>query len=133
MSAPEDTARDLRHVVCPAEELPAGRMRAFTLGARRILVVGLPGGEYNAVADFCPHQRGPLSGGSLERMWLADEANNHVQSADRWVLICPFHNFEMDARTGCPVVPIGRSRAATYPVAVEDGQIVVYLRKSRRT
>jgi nitrite reductase (NADH) small subunit len=121
-----------RHVVCAADDLPAGSMTAFAVGRRRVLIVSLPDGEYRALADFCPHQRGPLSGGSLERMWVADRVNGHEQSPDTWVLVCPFHNFETDARTGCPVVPIGRSRAATYPVAVEDGQVVVYLAKSRR-
>lgn len=131
-AATEATDHGLRHVVCPVEELPPGTMKAVTVGRRRVLVVGLPDGEYSAVSDFCPHQRGPLSGGSVERMWIADRVNGYEQSPDTWVLICPFHNFETDVRTGCPVVPIGRSRAATYPVAVEDGRVVVYLRKDRR-
>jgi nitrite reductase (NADH) small subunit len=123
------TGQDERHVVCAAEDLPPGSMKAVTIGHRRVLVVGLPDGEYRAMSDFCAHQRGPLSSGSVDRMWVADRVHDHEQSPDRWVLVCPFHNFETDVRTGCPVVPLGRSRTATYRTAVEDGQVVVHLRK----
>lgn len=117
-----------RLVVCRAGELRPGGTRLLTPGGRRrILVARLSEDEYTAVTDYCPHQGGPLSGGSMERMWVGDDYYEHRQAEDRWVLICPYHNFETDARTGCPVLRINRSRAATYPVAVEDGEVVVYV------
>ncbi|MEU8606952.1 Rieske (2Fe-2S) protein [Actinoplanes sp. NPDC048791] len=127
---PADT--EVRHVACAVTELPEGSMKALAVDGRRIIVVAVGNGEYTALADYCPHQRGPLSGGSVERMWVSDRVGEHERSPDTWVVICPFHNFETDVRTGCPVLPLGRSRAATYRTAVEDGQVVVYRRRGQR-
>ncbi|GGP32573.1 hypothetical protein GCM10018980_72970 [Streptomyces capoamus] len=116
-----------RHEVCPVGELPPGHMRLFTTGRRRILVAAFPGGEYRAMSDYCPHHGASLSQGQLERMWQAGPDGRHMPDPDRWVVVCPFHNYEIDARTGCPVVKLGRSRAATYDVAVEAGTVVLYI------
>lgn len=127
MTASARAAGRTRHEVCPVGELPAGHRRLFSHGKRRIVVVGLPGGEYRALSDICPHHGASLAAGTLERMWQAGPDCRHVQDDTRWVLVCPFHNFEFDVRTGQPVVRLGRSRAATYEVAVEDGMVVLYL------
>jgi 3-phenylpropionate/trans-cinnamate dioxygenase ferredoxin subunit len=122
------TARRTRHVVCPVAELPPGRTRLFTHENRRIVVAALPGQEYRALSDHCPHHGGSLAAGSLERMWQADPCGRHVPDENRWVVVCPFHNYEIDVRTGRPVVKLGRrTRAATYEVTVEEGFVVLYV------
>ena len=116
-----------RHVVCGADELRPGTTRAIRVGRRAIVVEHIPGHGYVALADRCPHQGAPLSSGLFEPMWVGEEVGDHSRDAGRWVLVCPFHNFETDVRTGCPVAPLGRRRNATYPVQVEEGEVVVYL------
>jgi nitrite reductase/ring-hydroxylating ferredoxin subunit len=116
-----------RYEVCPVGELHTGQLRLFATGKRRIAIAALPGGEYRAISDYCPHHRASLSEGCLERMWQADEQRRHVRDQDRWVVVCPFHQFEFDVRTGHPVAKLGRARAATYEVAVEDGMVVLYV------
>lgn len=116
-----------RHEVCPADELPAGTSRVVRLGRRRILVVHDSLGRHHAVSDVCPHQGGPLSGGSVERMWVADRPGEHRASEDQVVAVCPWHNFETDVQTGCSAWSPRPFRAATYPVAVEDGVVALYV------
>ena len=120
-----DPAR--RHVVCQADELPPGTTTMFAVGRRKLVVGHVPGHGYVALINQCPHQGAPLSKGLFEPMWVADEVGEHSRDVGRWVLVCPFHNFETDVVTGCPVAPLGRRRNATYPVRVEEGEVAVYL------
>nr|AGZ93836.1 rieske region [Streptomyces sp. WM6386] len=116
-----------RHVVFALDELAPGTSRVAELGRRRILVVRDENGELHALSNLCPHQGGPLSGGSVERMWVADRPGEHRRSGSRTVAVCPWHNFETDVSTGCSVWEPRPLRAATYRAEVEDGDVVVYV------
>jgi nitrite reductase (NADH) small subunit len=115
-----------RHVVCPTDELPRGGTRLVAIGRRRILVVRTDEDEYLALASHCPHQGGPLDKGTLERMWVSDEVGTYSTSRKRFVVVCPWHNFEIEARRGCSPIEPARLRVATYTVQVEDDHVVVY-------
>lgn len=117
----------VRHVVCGSDELAPGESRPVTLGRRRILLVRDAAGEYRALSDVCPHQGGPLSGGTVERMWESDGPGRHRASDSRTVAVCPWHNFETDVATGRSVWEPRPLRCATYRTAVEDGSVVLYL------
>jgi nitrite reductase (NADH) small subunit len=119
--------RRQRHVVCRRDELGPGTTKLYAVGRRQIVVAHIPDGGYVALSNYCAHQGGPLSAGSFQPMWVGDQVGEHAKDAERWVLICPYHNFETDVRSGCPVFPLGRSRTANYKVVVEDEDIVVYL------
>lgn len=116
-----------RHVVCRTDELLPGTTREVKLGRRAIVVAHVPGQGYVALANQCPHQGAPLSRGLFEPMWVADDIGEHVRDSGRWVLVCPFHNFETDVHSGCPVARLGARHNATYRVRAEDGEVVVYL------
>ncbi|MGE3268118.1 MAG: Rieske (2Fe-2S) protein [Chloroflexota bacterium] len=96
--------------VAPVAAVRDGERREFDVDGQRLIVVNL-GGEYYALASRCPHQGGPLGRGQLED----------------GVLVCPWHLWRFDARTGRARWPEGYTRIACYPVKIEDGQIVVSL------
>jgi nitrite reductase/ring-hydroxylating ferredoxin subunit len=101
--------RQSRYVaVGPTGAVQAGQMREFVVEDLEILVVNLDG-SFHAFANRCPHQGGPLSKGRLED----------------GVMICPWHLWRFDARTGRPHFPEGYTGVARYPVKVENGQIFV--------
>ena len=128
MSATEGTARRRKRVVvCAADAMVPGERRVVELGRRRILLVRDHNDGYRAVSDVCPHQGGPLSAGSVERMWVGDQPGEHRRSETRMVAICPWHNFETDIETGCSAWEPRTFRAATYRTAVEDGKVVLYV------
>lgn len=115
-----------RHVVCRRDELPRGGMRIVEAGRRRIVVTRTDDDEYFALTSHCPHQGGPLEKGTVERMWVSDEVGRHKVSADEIVLVCPWHNFEIEARRGCSPIEPARLRVATYVARVEDDDVVLY-------
>jgi nitrite reductase/ring-hydroxylating ferredoxin subunit len=94
--------------VGPAGSIAAGQMREYLVEDVEIVVVNVEG-ELHAFANRCPHQGGPLARGRLED----------------GVIWCPWHLWQFDARTGRSRWPEGYTRAASYPVKVEDGQILV--------
>jgi nitrite reductase/ring-hydroxylating ferredoxin subunit len=94
--------------VGPVDAVQAGQMREFAIGDLDIVVVNWDG-AIHAFANRCPHQGGPLSKGRLED----------------GVMICPWHLWRFDARTGRPHFPEGYTSVARYPVKIEDGQILV--------
>jgi nitrite reductase/ring-hydroxylating ferredoxin subunit len=66
------------------------------------------GGTLHAMDGMCPHSNGPLGHGALHGT----------------MLICPYHSWGFDCRTGESDVD-DELKLATYPVRVEDGVIFV--------
>jgi nitrite reductase/ring-hydroxylating ferredoxin subunit len=91
-----------------AASIPDGGMRTLYVEDLTIVLVNL-GGEIYALDDKCPHQGGPLSRGTLK--------DN--------LLMCPWHCWQFDVKSGRPHWPEGIWRATRYPVKLEDGQIMV--------
>ena len=98
--------------VCPADELPPGRMKIVHAGQLAIGVYNV-GGELYAIEDRCSHDDGPLCEGD----WDADEG----------VVICPRHGANFDIRTGDPLTLPAFQPVSTYRVGVADGTIRIEL------
>jgi nitrite reductase/ring-hydroxylating ferredoxin subunit len=63
-------------------------------------------GEVFALDETCPHRGGPLHDGVV----------------DRGVVLCPWHQWQFDLKTGCsPVNPLSRVRV--YPVRLEGTDV----------
>jgi nitrite reductase (NADH) small subunit len=95
----------------PTTAVASGEMREYVVEDLPIVVVNLDG-DFRAFANQCPHQGGPFSKGRLED----------------GVMICPWHLWRFDARTGRPHFPEGYTPVTRYPVKLEDGQILVRVR-----
>jgi len=83
--------------------------------------------EFYAVANYCPHQAGPLCNGPMSGDYSAE------RSEDGWELkfgregetiSCPWHGWEFDIKTGDHIAHSG-TRAITYDTVVKDGQIYI--------
>ena len=89
------------------DELPKGRVKAVTCGRATVCMTHY-GGEYAALDNACPHQKGPLGEGSIENGFLR----------------CPWHGWDFHPLTGKP--PGGYDDGvATYPVEVRDDGVYV--------
>ena len=91
-----------------AAALPEGGTRTVHEDRLTIVLVKL-NGEIFALDDRCPHQGGPLSKGTMK-----DDK-----------LMCPWHCWSFDVKTGRPEWPEGFWRATCYPVTLEGDQIMV--------
>jgi nitrite reductase/ring-hydroxylating ferredoxin subunit len=97
--------------VCRLDELARDTITAREVERRRLALVRA-GDEVFAFHDSCPHKGGPLCEGKL--------------SLKRGELICPWHFFRFDLRTGVSVTNSALG-ARTFPVAVRDGEVYVTL------
>jgi len=84
-----------------------GRVTTVVAGDRAVCLVHGVDGDWSALDNRCPHQGGPLGDGQLDEGWL----------------ICPWHAYQYDTRTGAPP-PGFRDAATPYPVRAVDGDDV---------
>ncbi len=99
------------------EEVPAGKMKAFALRGRKILLANTDG-SFHALTNKCPHIGKPLDRGTL----------------DGQTVTCPYHHAQFDVRDGSNLkvakllfMKMACPKAKTYPVKIEDGDVLVDL------
>ncbi len=97
----------VEHVLGPVEQVPFGEGRAFDVGGAQVAVFRRRDGALFAVSAVCPHAGGPIADGQT----------------DARVVICPLHLNAFELDTGCSTT--GAPPLATYPVRLDDDQIVV--------
>ena len=104
-----------RVTVCRLDEVDDGSAIPVTVRGRKLALARI-GDEVFAMGDACPHRGGPMSSGRV--------------SAKRCELICPWHFFRYDLRTGASVTNPELVNE-TYPAMVENGNVVIEIRSSR--
>ncbi len=96
------------------DDLPEGRVKTVTARTTSICLVHFDG-QWAAMDNHCPHQRGPLGEGSIEK-GVEDQC---------WIR-CPWHGWDFDPLTGKP--PGGGVKdhgQKMFPVDIRDGEIFV--------
>lgn len=93
--------------VADAGEIPEGAVKSIMVHDKPMALCRV-GGNFYAVNAVCPHMGGPLASGRLEDC----------------ILICPWHGWTFDVRTGLPDHPGGHSVSA-YEVRVEGNDVLV--------
>jgi nitrite reductase/ring-hydroxylating ferredoxin subunit len=107
----------VRFVVGPVSEFAPGTRKIVRVGGREIGVFRF-GEDFYAVRNRCPHQGAPLCEGFIVPR-IASPAPGVVEVVDAPpVVVCPWHAWQYDARTGQAWAP-GDPAARAYPVAVE--------------
>ena len=97
-------------VVGEVDQLESGHVMVVAIDDYRIAVCNLDGTFY-AIDDVCTHDGGPLDQGLLE----GDEIE------------CPRHGARFNVRTGEVTMMPAVVPVATYPVVIEDGEVLVGL------
>ena len=93
------------------------------------------GDEFFAYANHCPHMGGPACQGKImpkvEEVLADDRTSKGMAfSKTRINIVCPWHGFEFDIRTGIhPGNPKMRLRA--MKVRVSDGDVIVSFPEAR--
>src|ERR1043165_7242049 len=94
--------------VARLHELEDGHPVLVERGGKRLAVTRAGSAVY-ACDDTCTHQGGPLSGGKLVGGRL----------------VCPWHGWTFDARTGVCLFPRRGGPVTVYPARVETGDVHV--------
>jgi len=102
------TAANIR--LCAVGDIPEDSGRIVRAENRAIALFRVDK-EVFALDNVCPHWGGPIGEGALK--------------VDRMEVICPWHRFRYDLRTGRNVVSDLRAGATTYPVEIRDGDVFI--------
>ncbi len=95
-------------------DLPEGRVKTVTARTTSICLVHFDG-QWSAMDNHCPHQKGPLGEGTIEK-GVNDEC---------WIR-CPWHGWDFDPLTGKP--PGGGVKdhgQKMFPIEIRDDEIFV--------
>jgi nitrite reductase (NADH) small subunit len=114
-----------RHVVCAAGELPPGGRRIVDVDGRSIGVFNVDGRFY-ALHNHCPHKGGALCAGPITGTVLPTRERAFVYGREGEIVRCARHGMEFEIATGRALADPA-VRARTYPVTVEQGQVVLEL------
>ena len=96
------------HRVTPAAAIGDNCNKAFTVADRQVLIANTKMGLF-AVGAICSHQQQLLEGGKMKGCFL----------------FCPLHGIRFDLRDGTPAGTLTDRSLPTYPVTVEEGDILV--------
>ena len=96
--------------VASLDEVPAGRPKLVELDGTRIVLTRVGDAVY-ACGAVCSHRGGPLDEGKLQ--------------GNR--LVCPWHGWMYDVRTGQCLFPGRGAAVPSYAVRAEGGEIFVEL------
>jgi nitrite reductase/ring-hydroxylating ferredoxin subunit len=135
-----DVDADGRCVIGRVEELAGGDRWLVKAGHRTVGVFRIDGNFY-ALLNRCPHTGAELCRGDIVMALDSSGPGDYSYKSDKPVIVCPWHAWEFDLATGrshfdptgvrVKSYPVGVEReltAETYPVDVDDGNVVIYLR-----
>jgi 3-phenylpropionate/trans-cinnamate dioxygenase ferredoxin subunit len=113
-----------RHVIGPVETVPVGERKILDVGGRSIGIFNVNGSLY-ALANRCPHAGGPLCQGEVSGTACSGDTPYAIEWVREGEIVrCPWHAWEFDITTG-RTVSDPQLKVRSYPVMVEDGNIVV--------
>jgi nitrite reductase (NADH) small subunit len=112
-----------RQVICKLDDLPPGERRSVDVRGRSLCVFNVDGRLY-AVRNVCPHQGASLCLGTVGSTMVTSQPLEYVVGLENLVLRCPWHGWEFRIDTGVSLFD-PKIRVKVYPVAVEDGDIVL--------
>jgi 3-phenylpropionate/trans-cinnamate dioxygenase ferredoxin subunit len=113
-----------KFVVGKVDELKDGEGMVVTVNDRSIGVFHVHG-EFYGLVNRCPHKGGELCKGRLVGNLMSDGPGRFSYDASTKLLMCPWHGWEFDVRTGQSYLDPTTVRVRPYQVQVEEGQLVM--------
>jgi nitrite reductase/ring-hydroxylating ferredoxin subunit len=114
-----------KFVVGKVDELKEGEGMVVTVNNRSIGVFKVHG-EFYGLMNQCPHKGGELCRGRLVGTLTSDGPGRFSYDVSTKLLMCPWHGWEFDVRTGQSYLDPTTVRVRPYQVQVEDGEAVVH-------
>lgn len=96
------------HCVGSVQQFPSGSLTLVNTAEGQLIIAHTEKG-LRALHPICPHTGGPLRLGKL----------------DQGCIVCPWHGARFDVNAGQPVSGPSRMALPTFPVRVENGDVIV--------
>lgn len=124
-------AIDDRHEILVGEvsELVPGRFKIIREGALNIGVTRFADGTIRAVRNACPHKGAAICKGLIGGTWPPSAPGELDYDREGEILICPWHGFEYDLRTGEELYRKVPTRLRFYEVIERDAKVYVSVSK----
>lgn len=118
-------AQGREHIVATVDEIPPGSSKVVPIGRHGVGVYNVNGTFY-AIANYCPHEGGPLCSGRARGRTVVDESvpGDSVMVRDNEFIYCPWHQWGFELATGTTAVKPEWS-IRTYPVRVVGDDVLV--------
>ena len=122
---PVRLAQGREHVVARVDEIAPGEHKVVPIGRHGVGVYNV-GGSFYAIANYCPHEGGPLCAGRTRGRTVVDEnvPGDAVMVRDKEFIFCPWHQWGFELATGTTAVKPEWS-IRTYPVRIVGDSVVV--------
>jgi nitrite reductase/ring-hydroxylating ferredoxin subunit len=115
-----------RYVVGRVADLPPGGRLLVEVGGRPIGVFNIDG-RYYGLINRCPHKGAEMCRGNVVASLSSSGPGQFTYDPDTKLIMCPWHGWEFDVRTGQSYVDPRRTRIRTYDVEVAAGEDVAPL------
>jgi nitrite reductase/ring-hydroxylating ferredoxin subunit len=115
-----------KYVVGRAADIPAGGRLLVEVGGRPIGIFNLDG-RYYGLINRCPHKGAEMCKGNLVASLSSDGPGQFTYDPATTMIMCPWHGWEFDVRTGQSYVDPRHTRLRTYDVEVATGTDVAGL------
>ena len=118
-------ARGREHVVATVDEIAPGEHKVVPIGRWGVGVYNVDGRFY-AIANYCPHEGGPLCSGRTHGVTVVDPEvpGGAAESRAGEFIYCPWHQWGFELATGTTAVKPEWS-IRTYPVRVQGSDVIV--------
>jgi nitrite reductase/ring-hydroxylating ferredoxin subunit len=114
------------HYIASVEELDSeGSSVIAEIEGQEIAVFNIED-EYFAVANYCPHQAGPLCEGDLKGEITLGEDGWELCYGRETLIECPWHSWTFDVQTGRNSAD-EQYAVPTYEVVVNDNKIYIVM------
>jgi nitrite reductase/ring-hydroxylating ferredoxin subunit len=113
---------DERYVVARVQDIPVGARLIVDVAGRSVGIFNVDG-EFYAMLNTCPHKGAELCKGDvLEFVASTGPGGELTLDSSMKFLVCPWHGWEYDLRTGESWTKPRRGKARPLGVAVEAGR-----------
>jgi nitrite reductase/ring-hydroxylating ferredoxin subunit len=116
----------MKYDVAEIGEIERGKCKIVNIKGRSIGVY-YNGKDYFAIRNICPHQQAELCKGTFTGTTLVSKPHEYIYGREGEVLVCPWHGWEYDVKTGQSLVDPNRYRIKVYDVSIENKRVMVHL------
>jgi nitrite reductase (NADH) small subunit len=116
-------------LVGDASSIVEGKFEIVSIGELSIGVTRLRDGTLKAVRNYCPHKGAAICKGVIGGTWPPSEPGQLTFERDGEILICPWHGFEYDLKTGEELFRKVPTRLRFYETVERDSKIYVSVGK----
>lgn len=118
-------AQGREHIVGTVDEITPGTRKIVPIGRHGVGVYNV-NGRFYAIANYCPHEGGPLCLGRTHGQTVVDDERpgGAAEARSGEFIYCPWHQWGFELATGTTAVKPEWS-IRTYPVRLDGNNVIV--------